>query len=69
MKTILTHNSTAIINRTSSALDGRLVRIKGIASHHPENIFYIVQNIDGLTPLDGSYTCIVLTDACLDPQH
>ena len=66
MPKILAPNTVVVINRTASPLDGLPVRIKGVASRHPENIFYIIQHVDGLSPLDGAYPCIVLTDSCLD---
>lgn len=41
------------------------VRICGVASYHPECIFYILEMID-VIPGQEKWTHFVLTDACID---
>lgn len=43
------------------------VRICGIASYHPETIFYILEMIDPI-PGQEKWTHFVLTDACIDAK-
>jgi hypothetical protein len=56
-----------IVNTNDNKLDGRLVRVVGIASQHGDiTVFYIVEFKQA--PYDV-WRCMVIIDSCLEPYE